>query len=63
MDNGCQRNKRDPALAGVAGFGTRFDGLPIDVLLEVVSHTNVSSAIKMTMVCNPIVIFVVSEWN
>ena len=37
----------------VAGSSAAFEALPIDVLLELVSHTDVSSAINMTLVRNP----------
>ena len=44
------------APVGIVGFSLRFDTLPVEIWLEVVSHTAVGSAIQITRVSNLIII-------
>lgn len=57
------KNKINSAPAGVAHRGAAFHALPIEIFLEVVPHTDVVSAIKMTQVSGFNVILVTRNEN
>lgn len=52
------RNQISSAPAGMTNYRAALDALPIEILLEVVPHTDVPSAIQMTQVSDFDVILV-----
>lgn len=57
------KNEISSAPAGVAHYGAAFHALPIEIFLDVVPHTDVVSAIKMTQVSDFDVILVTRNGN